>query len=235
MNTISSIILSVSILLSSFVLGSYYYDSKMIEKRYVKSVGLATKRFTSDIVRWDLTIKRWTPWDKIEEGYKNIQQDKESLISYLYSKGFEASDISLKQVVSYNTVNEKNNITGYNISQQISITSKNVTLLESLAQNPTELIDKKINIQYSDLSYFYSQIDELKKELLSDAATNAKERAEEMIKNSDLKVGILKSARAGVFQITRENSNDFADYGIHDTMSKNREIRVTVHVEFELR
>ncbi|MCL7972923.1 MAG: SIMPL domain-containing protein, partial [marine benthic group bacterium] len=42
----------------------------------------------------------------------------------------------------------------------------------------------------------------------------------------------IASARAGVFQITEPFSTDVAAYGIYDTSSRKKEIRVTVHAVF---
>lgn len=229
-----SIIIGFSIMIGLGVVGGFYYEAQKVQKRTIKVVGSATERFNSDIIKWDLTIQRWTSWDKLKDGYKEIAEDKTKFISFLISKGFESKDITIQAVQSYQTVTNENVVSGYSLSQQITLTSTKIDLVESIALEPTALISQGINFQYSTLNYIYSQIDSLKKNLLSSATQNAKERAFEIVKNADVKIGKLISAKSGVFQITRELSTDSDDYGVYDTSSRNKEIKVTVHTEFDL-
>ena len=44
----------------------------------------------------------------------------------------------------------------------------------------------------------------------------------------------IASARSGVFQITEPFSTEMADYGVHNTSTRSKEITVTVHATFEV-
>ena len=56
-----------------------------------------------------------------------------------------------------------------------------------------------------------------------------------MAKNAGSKVGRLRSARMGVFQVTPANSTMVTDYGINDTSSIEKDITSVVSVSFEIR
>jgi hypothetical protein len=49
-----------------------------------------------------------------------------------------------------------------------------------------------------------------------------------------MKVGSVLSAQAGVFQIIEPHSTETAAYGVYNTSSRKKEIRVTVHARFSL-
>jgi hypothetical protein len=232
--TLPSFILGLSLIISSFIFASSYYEAQKVQKRTLKVVGSATQKFDSDIVKWDLTLNRWIVWNNLKDGYKLLAVDKANFLNFLSSKNFDIKDIKLQPVQSYATYNKENLISGYNLSQQITITTDKIDLVESIALEPSELAQRDINFQYSNLSYFYSKIDELKKSLLSSASDNAKERALEIIKNSDVKLGKLISAKSGVFQITRKLSTETESYGVYDTSNREKEIKVTLHSLFEL-
>ena len=83
--------------------------------------------------------------------------------------------------------------------------------------------------------FFSSEIEEIKKKLLGKATQNAYERAEEIPSATELKVDELISARAGVFQITEPYSTEIAGYGLHNTSSARKNIKVTVSAEFTLK
>ncbi len=60
--------------------------------------------------------------------------------------------------------------------------------------------------------------------MLAKATANAKLRAENMIKASENKIGFLRSAKMGVFQITPITSTDVSDYGYNDTSSLDKKV-----------
>ena len=59
--------------------------------------------------------------------------------------------------------------------------------------------------------------------------------AEEIAKSTGDRIVHIVSARAGVFQITEPYSTEVADYGIYNTMTKKKDITVTVSTVFGLR
>jgi len=77
--------------------------------------------------------------------------------------------------------------------------------------------------------------EEIKKQLLSYATKNARERAEEIVAMTESgKIGKMLSARAGIFQITEPLSTDIAGYGIHSTSTRKKTIKVTVNAVFSI-
>ncbi|CCJ33599.1 SIMPL domain-containing protein [Caloramator australicus] len=95
----------------------------------------------------------------------------------------------------------------------------------------------KENFWYKNLhsQYYYTKIADLKVDMLGLATKDAMQRAEQIAKNTGIKIGKLKSAKMGVFQITAPYSTEVSDYGIFDTMSINKEITAVVNCEFEIK
>jgi hypothetical protein len=71
--------------------------------------------------------------------------------------------------------------------------------------------------------------------MLSLATKDAMKRAEQIATNTNSKVGALRSARMGVFQITPLYSNEVADYGINDTSSLDKEITAVISCDFQIK
>ena len=71
--------------------------------------------------------------------------------------------------------------------------------------------------------------------MLAEATKDAKNRAEQISQNTDSRIGALKSAKMGVFQITPLYSTEVADYGINDTSSLEKEITAVVTCTFEMK
>jgi uncharacterized protein len=104
-----------------------------------------------------------------------------------------------------------------------------------LPSTPALFVDGGVTFDNSTMEFYSSKIEEIKKQLLGKATQNAFERAEEITSSTDLKVDKLISARAGVFQITEPYSTEVSDFGIHNTSSARKNIKVTVSAEFTLK
>ena len=124
---------------------------------------------------------------------------------------------------------------GYTLDQRIYIVSDEITKVEELAIDPKRFVDGDVTFDNSTMEFYSTEIEEIKKQLLGKATQNAYERAEEITSTTSLRVDKLISARAGVFQITEPWSTEVAGYGIHNTSSARKNIRVTVSAEFTLK
>ncbi len=131
--------------------------------------------------------------------------------------------------------NSQGAVTGYNITQNFYLISKEMKKVEDLALNPGIFTDRGLMVQYSNLEYYNSQLDQVKRNLLAKATLDAKRRAAEIAKGTGDKIGKIQSARVGVFQITEPYSTEVSDYGVHNTSTKDKEITVTVHVVFGMK
>jgi hypothetical protein len=80
--------------------------------------------------------------------------------------------------------------------------------------------------------YLYTQLSQLRVEMVAEATKDAQARAEAIAKSTGNTVGSIRSAKTGVFQITSRNSTDVSDYGIYDTSSLEKDITAVVSVQF---
>ena len=85
-----------------------------------------------------------------------------------------------------------------------------------------------------DPEYLYTRLPELKLEMLAEATQNAKKRAEQMTVATGNKIGFMRSAKMGVFQITPISSVDVSDWGENDTSSLEKKVMAVVKVDFSI-
>ena len=119
--------------------------------------------------------------------------------------------------------------------QSYYLISRDLVTIESLALNPGVLSDQSLIIQSSNLEYYSSKLNEIKRALLFAATSDARGRAEEIAKSTGDRIDNIESARTGVFQITEPYSTEVSDYGIYNTSTKEKDITVTVNVVFTLK
>ncbi len=226
-------ILGVSLILSAVVFGIFFYQSRMPVKT-IKVVGAATKRIDSDIVKWRVTIARNTGLDSTKEGYARIKTDLEAFLEMLRANGIDKKDITV-QPVNTNQIYKNGDVVGYTVMQSVYLVSNDIPKVEAMALDPSFLAEKGILLQSSSLEYYQSKLSAIKKELLAEATKDARGRAAEIAKSSGDTIKNIASARVGVFQITEPYSTEVSDYGIYNTATKEKDITVTVNVEFSLK
>ncbi|MGE5559360.1 MAG: SIMPL domain-containing protein [Bacillota bacterium] len=228
-------ILGASFILGCIVFGAFIYQSRVPDKN-IKVVGAATQRLVSDIIKWRITLSRTTGLGDVKNGYSLLKSDLRSLKGLLKANGIGVKEITIQPVNTSSIYGqyERGGLIGYAIQQNVFVISRKVSDVEKMALNPNLLSDQGIILQSSNLEYYFSRLNDIKKTLLAAATADAKRRAEAIADSSGDRIGRIESARSGVFQITEPYSTDFMDYGVYNTMTKEKDITVTVHAIFTL-
>ena len=228
----------VATITSTVILSKGLLQMKKYSEQVVKVTGSAEKNITSDAMVWKLSFSRRDV--KMVNAFDLLKEDLKTVKDYLLSKGVKENEIIVAPVAT--TVlykknekgNDTNEIEGYILAQEIEIRSSDVVKITEVSRQATELIEKGLEVISQAPEYFYTKLPELKLAMLSDATENAKKRAESMAKASGNKIGSIRSARMGVFQITPVNSFDVSDYGMNDTTSLEKKVNAVVNVEFAI-
>ena len=150
------------------------------------------------------------------------------------------TDITVSQALTqtFYQKNEKGNdtnvIEGYCLKMSVCVQSNDVYGLEKMSRESTELIDQGIHFESHPPEYFYTKLEELKIEMLANATENAKMRAEKMAQATGNRIGSIRSAKMGVFQITPVNSTEVAGWGVNDTSSLIKKMTAVVTVSIAI-
>lgn len=231
-------ILALGLIISSLVVSSSMLKLK-IAGNSITVTGSAKKQIKSDLAVWTGSYSSQSP--ELNTAYNQLNKDQETVKSYLKTQGINEKDMvfsSINTEIRYVTLPNGQSTTqveGYCLSQQVEIRSKDVDKMTLLSRQTTELINQGVEFQSNPPQYFYTKIADMKVKMLSLATKDAMVRAEQIAKNSGSKVGALRSAQMGVFQITPLYSNEVSDYGVNDTYSLDKEITAVMNCEFEIR
>ncbi len=228
-----SFALPSAIIISAIILGLFFFISRK-DNKTVKVVGYAIQSFESDLIQWNFSISETTNSASLKSGYKKLNSKLEKLKELIEKENLDSLEIIVKPI-RINDIYDRNGITSNKkLSQEIIITSKSIDKVQQISTNPIIFIDNNILFEYSNIQFYSTHLDKIKKKLLGNAIINAKERANEILTAVNKKVGDLKTARSGVFQITEPLSTEIAGYGLHSTSTKKKNIKVTVSAEFEI-
>jgi len=235
---ILGICIAVATIVSSMILSKGFLKITKFVREQINVTGSAQKEIKSDYIVWKGIFS--TRQADLKTGYKKLNDDLEVVKKYLSGKGIDEKEILISQIATSKVYkkNEKGNNTNeiqwYLLSQTIEVRSKDVDRVDKVSRESTELINENIDFESQAPEYFYTRLDELKIEMLAKATENAKRRAENMVKATGNKIGSIRSARMGVFQITPVTSTEVSDWGVNDTSSLEKKVTAVVSASFAI-
>lgn len=208
-----------------------------LSKDKITVTGSAYKIVKSDSARLEFEIT--TRKASKQQAYKTVQAQLPTVMDYLKSKGL--TDVEVNASSGYITYKYSangsmtNDIAYYNLSQPVVVKSNDVNKIKEVSSDIQSLLDKGIDINIFSTQYFYSQLGDLKVQLLQDATTDAKDRASAMLKATHNRPGKIEAVQMGVFQITPVDSTNVSDMGINDTSTIDKKVTAVANVVFRIK
>lgn len=234
------------VLFLAFLVGCYtFYKTFTYKNRAVETimvVGGADKEFESDLIKWNGSYSRSN--FNIKEAYSALKQDESNIRQYLKTKGIQDNEMIFNSVsiekqfqrtYSENGIMTSENFSGYNLTQSVTVESKDINKVEKLSREITDLLQTGIEFNSSSPSYYYTKLKDLKIDLLKSASEDGYMRAKTVAKHSDAGLGNLKKASVGVFQITGQNSDEDYTYGgAFNTTDRHKKASITIRQEYAI-
>jgi len=238
---LAALIIGISVVITSFIIaGAYKY--KFRGEETITVTGLAEQDFKSDMIAWTGQYSRKTT--DLKTAYSMLKKDEAVVRAYLKGKGLSDNDLLFSSVdITKDTrkiFDPKGVVTGevfdgYDLKQTVTVQSKDVDKIEKISREVTELIEDGIEFDSGAPSYYYSKLSAIKIDLLAKASTDAKLRAETIAKNSGSKLGKMRKASMGVFQITGDSDNEgYTSGGAFNTSSRNKTASITIRIDFDV-
>lgn len=241
MKHISAIIFGLAIVIAAYFLGDAYIK-RANPPQIISVTGLGNENFTSDLIVWEGQFSANN--GNLKSAFEQLNNDKDIVRSYLVSKGVSSENIIFNSV---QTIEQRDNkyesgnyvgsiFRGYQLTQNVKIESQDVAVIEGVAREITELLNKGVQFNSYQPRYYYTQLADLKIEMISKATEDARIRAEKIAENSGSTLGDLISAKMGVFQITGQNSGeDYSWGGSFNTDSKKKTASITMRLDYKVK
>lgn len=239
---ITAIIIGIAVVVAAWVLGSAY-KYKYHQQQIITVTGGAEINFNSDLIVWTGSYSRKA--ETLESAYAQLKEDEDKVRKYLSSNGINANDVIFNSVnISKDYTNRYDDngrvtgsvFNGYTLTQSVKVQSKEITKIEKISREITGLIQSGVAFNSQPPAYYYTKLSDLKIDLLAKAAADGRQRAETIAKNGGSKLGSLKSAEMGVFQIIGQYSNeDYTWGGAFNTRNKEKTASITVKMQFEVK
>lgn len=206
----------------------------------ISVTGLGAKDFESDLIVWSGTFSRKSM--DLKQAYALLDKDRAVVKEYFEKKGVTGKQVVYSSVSimkdfasNYNpsTQQTESYFTGYLLSQTVAVESREVDKVEELSRQVSEMINYGVEFTSNPPEYYYTKLAELKVQMVAEATKDAKKRAETIAEEAGARLGDLKKAQMGVFQIVAQNSSeDFSWGGAFNTSAKRKTANITMKVDY---
>jgi hypothetical protein len=229
------IALAAGLVAAAAVVGSSLERIKLAgDKITVK--GYAEEKVVSDAGTWRATVTVRAA--DLQSGYRQLEANTARVLQMLAGVAGESAAVTTTPVNARPQYEvgpggvQTGRIAGYELDRNFELSSGDVALIGKVAAQASSLISEGVSINSWPPQYFYNDLNAVKVRLIGAATRDAQQRAEQFASGSGVTVGPLRSASQGVFQITRPNSTETADYGSYDTGTVEKVVKAVVTVEY---
>ena len=230
-------LLALGLVISTYLVTDAMRDIRM-SHQIIKVRGYAETQVESDLAIWNMTVKARDR--DMEEGYSDLARHREKVLDFLEESGVEAQQIKILSVDvdEHKKLTEKGHKTSktetFELSQRIEVKSRDVQKVSKISTAVADLLGKGIELQAGMPRYYYTQVNELKSELLVAATKDARMRAQTLAEGSGVKLGPLRAARQGVFSVRSADSSSVSERSRDDVSSISKKIASVVTVDYAM-
>ena len=181
--------------------------------RTVNVKGLCEKEVKADKVIWPVVYKVMA--NDIQSIYDQTDRSNVTIVDFLKAGGIDTSEITVSvPQISDKFANEYGNndrAYRYIATNVITVYTDKVDDVLGLMSKQSDLLKKGIvtggNSWENPVEFKYEGLNEIKPAMIEEATMNAREAAEKFAKDSDSRLGKIKTANQGTFTIENRDSN----------------------------
>jgi hypothetical protein len=205
----------------------------------VEVTGSAKRPIRADYAIWRGSLT--TQEGSVAAAYRELRPNIDRVQSFLRAQGIPDSSVSLSPLQTFAIPEitpqgrETGRTIGHRVTQNIEVRSANVDTITAVSRRANDLVADGVPLMAFPPEYLYTKLADIRVDLLSAATADARERARAMAESAGGRIGGIRGARMGVFQITPRFSTEVADYGINDVSSIEKDITAVVRVSFEVK
>lgn len=245
----------LGLLIALGLIGAGYYSGQAIaqlkaSQRYLTVKGLSEHEVKANLAVWEIDYREVD--NDLTAANQRLQHDQQVVINYLHQQGFTDDEIELRPAkvndLFANPYNSNNNAKfRYIVTSGVRVRSTKVDLIQKVNQQTSDLIQQGIPLSFntsdysSDLdpnpSYYFTQLDSIRPQMLSEATQSAFTIAQQFAKDSNSQLAGIGQASQGVFQIASRDSvtSTINNSGQNEASSVYKKVRLVTTIQYILK
>jgi hypothetical protein len=231
---LAGLFLATGLVLSAMVLTRAWL--RVSESQVISVTGAAAKEVVADLIVWRGSFAvDGTNLIQAQERWAADLAKVETFFKSRNASNYVLKPLRIIELKSAPTPeNRETRTVGFRMTQELEITSTNIAEIQRMAPETIALVQQGVFFSAAAPEFVYTQAAEVKIQMLAEATKDAQERGNQIASQGGRRLGKLRSARMGVFQITRPHSTETSWEGVNDTSSYEKTVRSVVSATFSL-
>ncbi len=210
----TSLIIGVCIVIAGIGIGVGFYKGR-VSDRFITVKGLAEREVNADFAIWPITFN--VADNDLSTLNNGINISRKVIRDFLIEAGFKQEEISYSAPKISDTEAAKrydrNLISKYRYIAEATITTRtrDVKLVKKTMEESGKLVGKGIVIAeqswQNPTEFMFTGLNQIKPVMIEEATKNAREAAEKFAKDSGSRVGKIRNASQGYFEIKDRDKN----------------------------
>ena len=210
---------------------------KIKNSQFITVKGSVQKGVESDLAIWSGSFL--VEAETLSAAQHKIQANRALVAKFLEAAGitnFVFAPVNIEELKAMQKSADgwtTQRVTGYRLTQGVSVESADVDRLDKLDATP--LVDQDVVFTVAPPQFIYTKAGEAKIEMLAEATKDARARAEQIATQGGRAIARLHDADQGIFQITPLHSVATSWQGESDVSSRRKTITAVVTATFLLK
>jgi len=230
------IVLSVALVLAGWFVGNGFYRGRGAE-RYVTVKGLAERDVEADVGLWPI---RFVVGDNnLGTAQSKIEQSKRAVMYFLKQHGLDSASVALQDmsVVDMQAERYRSGQPGdrFIITQTLMVRTNDPRVILNASQDVGKLVEAGVVLSTGDYgtgpTYVFTRLNDLKPQMIAEATKNARQAGEQFANDSGSKLGKIRRAYQGTFEILPRDRAP----GIMENIQLGKTVRVVSTVDYYLK
>jgi len=226
-------IFSTGLAVSGYLLGDGLRRAKSAE-RSISVRGVSERDVTADLATWTISFSQEGP--ELDSVNARVEQQSAAVRRFFTSAGFKPSDIS-DSGVSFNRTHVtddkgKRVETRVTVTRSVQLRTPEVMRVRSAHEKLPDLLRAGVELDGSSLSYNFTRLNQLKPEMIAEATKRARQSAEQFARDSESRVGQIRTASQGYFSVGPRDGADGEESSAND--SPFQKVRVVTSVDYDV-
>ena len=204
---VPALIVAIGLAAAGWFTGRGLFEARATS-RYVTVKGVAERAVEADVAVWPLTIA--VSSDALDDAHAQLARHLDAVDAFFARHGIEATQVS-RQGFNVNDTHANRWGTGkpgirYTITQTLVVRSDAPETILAASADVSSLLAAGVVLQsggpyQAGPNFLFTRLNELKPDMIAEATARAREAADEFAEDSGARVGGIRRAHQGVFQI----------------------------------
>lgn len=236
---IRTIILAAGIALAGYLAGTGFVRARTVD-RFVTVRGLAEREVQADLALWPLRVVAAD--NDLARAQARVRENLQAVRTFLEQFGIDSTQVGLQELqvtdALANPWGQPERVANrYVVRQVLMVRTGHLDRVIVASQRTGDLVAAGVVVtsgeEYggSGPTYLFTRLNDLKPEMIAEATAQARAAAEQFAADSRSRLGGIRQAQQGVFQILARDQAP----GITEANQPNKLVRIVSTVEFYLR